>query len=128
MELTAANVNAVFLDCLFKDEEASNQAFVAANAVMVEGIMSTFGLHHGRVESHKADILDLINQLPESFHNNGWTFLNLPTDHRGELWGQQQDAEQLYVLGASLGVAEFLMPRPMWHILPGGVPYINFKV
>jgi len=35
--------------------------------------------------------------------------------------------EELYFLAASIGLAEFNMPRDYWHALPGGMPYVVFN-
>jgi hypothetical protein len=32
--------------------------------------------------------------------------------------------EALVALGVGLGMAQFQMPREMWSVLPGGVPYV----
>ncbi len=128
MKLDSANVNAIFLQCLFTDEEVANPAVVEANVVKVEGIVANYGLFRARVEENAENIKSMLRQLPVEFINNGYTFLNMPLNAEGEQWGEQRTAEQLYVLGAALGVAEFCLPREMWRIMPGGVPYINVKL
>jgi hypothetical protein len=128
MKLEAVNVNNIFLACLFNDDEASNAELVKANVVEVEGIIARYGLHRARVEQNAENIKSMLGQLPVEFINNGYTFLNMPFNTEGEQWGEQRTAEQLYVLGAALGLAEFCLPREAWRLMPGGVPYINVKL
>lgn len=120
-KLTPLRVQEIFLDCLFRDGED------ASTAVMVEGITTRFGLHPDRIESHRDDVKTLLAQLPETFHaeaGGGWSFLNACTNRDGELWtGEHRIMEQLFVLGMALGLVECQLPREMWSVLPGGMPY-----
>ena len=55
-QLTAKNVEKVLLDCLYKPEELDDEHTAPKGAVIVEGVIQSFGFHPGRLESHKEDI------------------------------------------------------------------------
>ncbi len=115
--LTAENVTAVFLDCLFRDgEDTSNPAFA-------EGIRNKFGFHRERLGSHKEEIKEMLSCLPEQFRE-GWSFLNACMTKDDVHWGEYHEVEQLLVLGLASGQA-MLMPREMWEVMPGGMPYFS---
>lgn len=118
--LTSEAVEAIFNDCLFKDGEDHT------NFVEGEGIMVRVGFHPARLESHREEILNLLLCLPEKFRKSkggGWSFLNACTTQDGRLWGEHRNVEQLLVLGVATKQARILMPRSMWAIFPGGMPY-----
>lgn len=122
MELTSDNVEKVFMDCLFKDEEDTSDHIVA------EGIQSKVGFHPARLQGHREDVRAMIRSLPEGFFSDkggGASFLNACNDKKGEQWtGLHKRIEQLFQLGIGLKLAVYLTPRPMWSSLPGGMPYI----
>lgn len=121
MNLTADNVEEIFLDCLFKEKETKD------NPVLVEGIANKFGFHLGRVENHKDEIYSMLKQLPKSFQKDsggGMSFLEACTDKDGNLWtGLQPIVEQLVVLGIAIKKVSYCLPKDFWKTLPGGVPY-----
>lgn len=122
MVLTASNVKAVFMRCLFEEGDDTSDPAVG------EGILRTFRFHKGRIEEHRQDIKDMLDSLPEEFSSakgGGWSFLNACMDNEGNQWGEQMNAEQLLVLGLASGQASLLMPKEMWHVFPGGVPYFS---
>jgi len=45
-------------------------------------------------------------------------------DKHGVQWGEHRNIEQLVVLGIAAKMVKYCMPRDMWGILPGGMPYI----
>lgn len=119
-KLTAENVETVFLDCLFRDGEDTSTAKI------VDGVISRFGFHPTRLESHKSEIAELLDELPGEFHasnGGGSSFLNACMTKGGDQWGEHRNIEQLLSLGIATGNAKMLMPREMWNILPGGMPY-----
>jgi len=121
MKLNPERVNEIFLDCLFRNGEDTS------NHVKAEGITSTVGFHSGRLDSHKAEIEALLNELPDEFKKSGgggWSFLNACNDKHGNQWtGFHQRMEQLFQLGIAIGKVESQLPREMWSALPGGMPY-----
>lgn len=122
MDLTNENVEVVFMDCLFKDGENTE------NHIKVEGIQNTVGFHPERLTAHKEDVQAMLQFLPDEFQKGkggGWSFLNACNDKDGSQWtGSHQRMEQLCQLGIGLGLAEWQLPREMWAILPGGMPYV----
>jgi len=109
------------MDCLFKEGEDTT------NHVKVEGLTSMFGLHLQRLEEKRELVTALLAELPAEF-KEGWSFLKLCTTKDGEQWTDvHRICEQLVVMAIGLGLMEYCMPRKMWAILPGGVPYLRIK-
>jgi hypothetical protein len=121
MKLTAENVSAVVVDCLFRDGEDH------ADMVVVEGITTKWGFHPDRLKEHREDIRSLLGQLPEEFAQ-GWSFLNACVDRKGEQWGEHRSMDELFSLGQATGLVACLMPREFWGALPGGMPYYQVRL
>ena len=120
MDLTSENVYSVFSDCFFRDGEDTSQL------VKAEAIVQTFGFHPERLASHKKDIASLLAHLPREFRpgeGGGMSFLTSVLDSNGNQWGEQTNAEQLFALGLASELITIQVPRNMWSMLPGGVPY-----
>lgn len=121
MKLTGENVNMVFMNCLFKEGENTS------NHIPVEGITVRIGFHPERLEKNRQNIIDMLSQLPEQFHEgtgDGWSFLNACNNRAGEQWtGLQTIMEQLFCLGMAIDKVECPLPRDMWSILPGSMPF-----
>lgn len=121
MKLDSKKINDIFMDCLFKDGEDTS------NHVVAEGITGKVGFHPERLENHRKEIEELLDELPDQFKKTGgggWSFLNACNDKHGNQWtGSQQDMEWLFQLGIAIGRVECQFPRSMWGALPGGVPY-----
>lgn len=127
MQLTSANVNAVLRDCLFKGEEVPDMNNPPPH-VPVNGIMMNLAFHPERLESHREDVRSMLAQLDDAFMHDkggGMSLLNMCVTKDGEQYGEHRDADALYMLANGLGLAKFTMPREMWSILPGAVPYIT---
>lgn len=124
-------VDAVFKDCLFRDEEVPDGK-PPADAVIVEGVMNTIGFHRERLESHRAEMQGWLAMLPLEFRKNGgggWSFLNACNQADGEQWtGLHQRMDQLFTLAIGLGLARWQLPREMWSALPGGMPYVQIDI
>lgn len=121
MELTSTNVHDVFLYCLFQEEEERQ------NAVLVEGITINVGFHPFRLKEKLEDIRSLVSELPDIFMNDGGgghTFLHLVTNKAGNVWANQQKAQELLLLGLASKLISYCMQREFWKLLPGGVPFI----
>ncbi len=126
MNLTAANVNQVFVDCLFTTEEMRQANGNPDPAIIVEGIGVKFGFHPGRLESHRADVASMLSELPPEFMKNGgggWSFLNACVTKDGVQWGEHQSINELVCLGLGLNMVQWMFEREMWQDLPGGMPY-----
>lgn len=123
--LTSEKVRDIFGFGLFKDDEIENGK-PTGDFIEVEGVTGKFGFHP-RIKDKKEEIQTLINELNPNF-KEGWTFLNLPFDKHDNHWGEHLNCEQLYVISKAVGLAQFSMPREMWEVLPGGMPYIAFEI
>jgi len=121
MKLTSENVTEIFMNCLFNEDENKSDPEI------VEGIQTSFGFHKGRVAEHTKEISEMLAQLPLEFQEEsggGMSFLNACNDSDGEQWtGMHNIMDQLFVLGQACGKVKPLMPREMWKVLPGGMPY-----
>ena len=123
--LDANKVRAVFVDSLFKDGEPTD------DMVKVEGITANVGFHPQRLESHREEIIGFLRQLPDSFmkfKGGGMSFLNAAEDREGNLWGQHQNMQELFMLGMGIGRVTAPLPQALWGILPGGMPYYTVDV
>jgi len=124
-------VEVMFMNCLFKDGEIKDNT-PPADAVLIEGIVSNFGFHLGRLNNNKSEIIDMVMQLPDELmeaKGGGWSFLNLCTTRDGVLWtGEHRTMEQLLCMAIGLGIAKYNLPRDMWDVLPGSMPYVSFNV
>jgi hypothetical protein len=121
MKLTSDNVEKIFKDCLFGEEENTEISVIA------EGILFKVGFHPDRLEKNKPDIIELINQLPEEFSTGGgWSFIGMCNDKESNQWtGLQKIMDELLLLGVAIGKIIYCIPRDFWKILPGGMPYIR---
>lgn len=125
MKLTSQAVQDIFEDVLFKEGEDTS------NHVKVEGILANFGFHPERLEKHRQEIIELLNELEDSFKEGsggGMSFLQACNDKHGNQWTDlHRVMEQLFCLGIGIDKAQYLMPRELWSALPGGMPYIVIK-
>lgn len=121
MMLEASQVEKTFRDCLFNDGEDTTLH------VEVKGIMVNVGFHPGRLASHHDEIVAMLDELPDEFKasgGGGWSFLNACNDKHDNLWtGSQQTMDELFMLGMGIDRVAPLLPREVWPVLPGGVPY-----
>lgn len=123
LKLTSQNVKDLFQKVLFNDGEDTT------NYVPVQGITISMGLHPGRLEEIKPQVKELLEQLPKEFHKDhggGTTFMSMPALADGSMWGEQRNAQELLLMGLATGYLTYCLPREMWMVLPGGVPYVTF--
>lgn len=128
MELTAANVETVAQHCLFTQEEMPEGAGLPEDAVKVEGIICNYGFNAARLAEKRSDIASMLDCLSDDFKatgGGGMSFLNACMTKSGEHWGEHPTMGLLFALGIGAGLARYTMPREMWPILPGGVPYLT---
>lgn len=127
-KLSAARVHAIMMDVLFKPDEIPADKSLPANAVVAEGIQVKFGFHKERLERHRAEMIEMLGDLPDEFHEGkggGWSFLNACNTRDGEQWADlHKTVNELFCLAIALGLAKWLMPRELWGSLPGGMPYV----
>jgi hypothetical protein len=92
--------------------------------VVVEGIVHKYSFQRTKIAEHAATIATMLAELPIEFRS-GWTFLNACDDRHGRQWtGEHRMMEALFALGIAAGKARWLMPREMWDVLPGGMPFV----
>lgn len=122
MSLTSQAVDDMMIKCLFGESEPMD------DAIMVQGIVNNYTFHPARIAENADAISEILSDLPDEFQSTkggGWSFLNACMDRKGEQWtGLHQQQERLFVLGIAAGKARWLMPREMWSVLPGGMPYV----
>lgn len=120
--LTASRVEEIFMDCLFRYGEPTETHIVG------EGVMTKAGFHPERLAGHKDEIRSMLHQLSDDFledKGGGMSFLNACVTRDGDQWGEHCNIDQLLALGAATGQAKVLMPREMWSMFPGGMPYFS---
>ena len=128
--LTADHLLEILRDCLFTPCELVDGA-APPDACTVQGILTTYQFHRARLESHRAEIHAMLEELPDTFQagkGGGWSFLNACVRQDGEQWGEHHHMELLFCLAIGLDLAQWLMPRDFWGALPGGMPYVQVKL
>ena len=120
IELTPDNVNSIFDECKCIPDKLGSRAF--------EGVMNTHVYDTDKISENREQIKSLLMQLPDDFMKSkggGWSFLNMCVRKDGLQWtGFHAIVEKLMTLGMAAGYVYFLLPKNLWHILPGQMPYI----
>jgi hypothetical protein len=124
-ELTSDNVVEAFNDSLYGDSNTT-----PLDPIKVEGIVHTIVFNKTQLENHRDEVISWIDQLPPNFlkeGGGGWTFLNLCMRKDGVQWtGFHLIQEHLLTMAIALDLAQIQLPREMWSVLPGSVPYVVF--
>lgn len=119
MNLTAENVHDIFKKCLSND---------SVETKIVDGVLTKASFCVKKLEDNKSNISDMINDLPDNFKNDlggGWSFLNMCEDNKGVQWTDfHATVDELICLGIAIDKMAYLMPRELWEVLPGGMPYL----
>jgi len=119
----------IFCDCLLTEKENGENGDPLVKVVKVEAIVNNFVFHSERVKKYTDEIVSFLDELPDKFKSSiggGWSFVNACMDKHGNQWGEHRNMEQLFALGIAIGKAKFMIPRRMWSIFPGGVPYVAY--
>ena len=120
-KLNTETVHNTFMNCLFKDGEPTEIHTIG------EGVKLKVGFHPERLKEAEPLIVEMLDGLHDNFKKTGgggWSFLNMCDDRDGNHWGDHRTMDELVTLGIATGKIAFLMPRDMWEVLPGGVPYL----
>lgn len=128
--IDANELDGMFRNCLYLDDEIADPGKPPEGAVIVQGITANFGFHPGRLETTREKVRGWLDALPDAFKQSsggGYSFLGACDDREGNQWGEHTNMEQLFCLGIGLKLAEYCAPREVWSILPGGMPYIVVK-
>ena len=124
MKLIADEVRSTFAACLADVAEGGS-------VKVVEGIMNKVAFATDKLEQYRVLIDDMLDELPSEFHQDtggGYTFLNACDDRHGRQWtGMHATMDQLFTLGIGIGRVNYLLPRPYWDSLPGGMPYLTIR-
>lgn len=127
MELTAQNVMETMKGCMFNDDTPQEE--VLKRAVIVEGILCKFGFDPDRLKAKEADIVSMLEQLPTAFRRDvggGYSFLGACNREDGVQWtGLHKLMDELFCLGMAIGKVSSVVPREMWQLMPGGMPYFT---
>lgn len=118
-------VSDLFLACLFSDGEPTD------GAVMAEGLTIKVGFHPGRLAESKPQIEAVAREIVSddflATGGGGASFLILCMARNGEQWGEHVNCQELVTLCIAAGIASYCLPRPMWGLFPGGMPYVTFN-
>lgn len=131
-ESQASRVRNLVMHCFYDNDEIKDLApgTTPAGAIIVKGITKTLGFKPERVKINEASIKALIEEIvPDDFlttGGKGMSFLNLCMNRRGEHWAEHPVMEELILLGMAIKRAGFCVPREMWSMFPGGMPYVWF--
>lgn len=144
MKLTVENLNNILKDSLLSEDEIAQlgldelsetdaefdpddlDGFSADELLAARGIVNTYVFNPVRLTSHKTDIVDFLDQLEPSFHANsggGMSLMNMVATKDGDLWGEQYHADLLACMAIALSLGKWVLPREMWGMLPGSMPY-----
>lgn len=114
-------IHDIFHDCLFRDDE-DHSKFISA-----EGLTVKVGFHPERLNSYADEVHEILLNLPDSFQEGkggGMSFLYMCMDKEEEQCMEQPTAQELMLLGLGTGWVTLPLPRALWSVLPGGVPYV----
>ena len=118
--LTSWRVEDIYLHCKLRTGEGPG--------VQVEGVTTLVGFHTGRLEEYKAEIMAMLDELPDEFKESiggGASFLKACHDRHGNQWtGLHRTMEFLFMLGLAIGAVRLVSThREDWVLLPGRMPY-----
>jgi len=122
MQLTSDNVVSVFEECL---TQMDGVAYIDAKALRLDVKFNSL-----KLELHRKDIITMLAELPQDFcstsKTQGASFLNMCMRDDDVQWtGTHAIMDMLTALGLAAGYVSFILPREMWKVLPGGMPYIR---
>lgn len=122
MNLTAEKVHTTFMNCLFNEGEPTD------NHKIGQGVMMKVRFNPERLKESEPAIIEMLNDLPDDFKKTGgggMSFLNMCNDKDGNQWADlHKTMDELVALGNATGKLSFLMPKEMWDVLHGGMPYL----
>ena len=122
-----------FPGALYKKGEVDESTGKPPNdAVIVQGIVSTYGFHPERLKTSRPEVIKIINEVVSDQYfkgsGGGYTALALLEDRNGTVWADEhRTVEVLICLGIGLGLAGYCLTRDFWPSLPGGMPYVWFS-
>lgn len=128
-KLTPERVNELFTTCLIQHDISCG----TDDDLIVEGIKMKVAFSKKSLAILSDDIKVLISQLPENAFNiskgNGMPFILLCNNKDGELWtGVHRIIEELIMLAIGINCCKYLLPKKLWKLLPGRLPYVVFDL
>lgn len=118
MKLSAENVEKVFEECFTENEDGS---------IKCDRVVHSFLFRKDKLLENKQNITDMLLCLPPEFMQNaggGYSFLMACNDKDGNQWtGLHLTMEKLFALGIGIEKVKCLLPRELWKMMPGGMPY-----
>jgi hypothetical protein len=122
--LTADRVNHVFQDCLFKDNEDESMR------VLADIGPRTVSFHLDRLNGHRQEIHDMLDQLPDQFmfsKGGGFSILMAGLDKHNEVWSElnQEVVHRLILLAVASEEGEYI---PTVEMIPAPLPGPCFAV
>jgi hypothetical protein len=99
--------------------------------VEVQVIGATYRFGRPMIEVKRDEIKALLSELDPKFFRSvggGGSVIDMPVDRYNRQWGEQIDADALCALAFAAGLGEYCMPREVWSVLPGGMPYVVFDI
>ena len=107
-------------ECLIESETDEH-------ALTVQGVVSTYLFDPVKITENREQIKQWLSELPHTFRKDeggGWSFLYACKNAAGQQWTSLHVVmESLFCLGIAAGFVSCPLPRDMWNILPGGMPY-----
>ena len=117
--------------CLYHDDETDADGHPKKDQpepLQVEGAVSRFGFHPGRIKAQEDRIRELLGELSPEFAD-GHSLMVACNDKDGRQWTSYQlTVDELFCLGMAIGAVEFCAPREMWPMLPHGMPYLRITL
>lgn len=126
--MNANRIEEIIMDCLFEKDEIDENGKPLTPFIEAEGVMDTFAFNPDKIAKHKEEIKSILSELDDSFmigKGGGMSFLNMCMDKHGIQWGEHMHVDQLIALGIAAGFVKYCMPRDMWRMFPGGMPYVQ---
>lgn len=135
MKLTATNVKATLMACLYDDADVVDGKLREGvpEPVMVHSVMLKAGLNSAKLKLQIDNIKAMLNELSLDFFpeaqggGGGMSFLRLCVTKDGEHWGEHRNCDELVALGLAAGFCSFPMERSLWSALPGSMPYVSIN-
>lgn len=123
MELDRLKVHEKYLYCLTKT--------VGVEAIKVQAVGLEAKFHKKRLEESRLEIYGMLLDLPMGFRDKygGMSASALRFTAEGKLWADNtRTCDMLLAMALGLELATFKTPRETWHLLPGGVPFVEIHL
>ena len=118
------------VEAIYAESLAEDLLDTSPDYLVVEGILRPTAFDLCKLKRHRDEIAAMLCWLPREFLNHeqggggGWSFLQACQDRHDRQWtGLHMRMDQLFQLGIALGMAQYLGPRELWKVMPGGMPY-----